>query len=122
MSYQLSVTTSFRAEHALVLKGQSEPVHAHQWQVTAVVSGNDLDDDGLLWDFHDLKSSMRDIVAPLENTNLNQVPPFDTDNPSAELVARHIARCMATRLPPGLALESLSVSEAPGCVATYRPD
>ncbi|MBL1215884.1 MAG: 6-carboxytetrahydropterin synthase [Planctomycetes bacterium] len=121
MSYQLSICASFHAEHALLLKGEREPLHAHTWQVTATVSGPSLDEDGLLCDFHDLETLLQRIVAPFDHGNLNRIPPFDAHNPSAELVARHIAQQMAHQLPQGISLESVSVTEAPGCTATYRP-
>ena len=66
------------------------------------------------------------IIAPFQNANLNHLEPFSTDlNPTAENVARHIARQLALalrgRLPRDAKIAAVAVTEAPGCVATYRP-
>ncbi|HCT44200.1 MAG TPA: 6-carboxytetrahydropterin synthase QueD, partial [Phycisphaerales bacterium] len=57
------------------------------------------------------------------NQNFNDTPPFDTTNPSAELIAKHIADELASRLDDALApnaqVHSVSITEAPGCIATY---
>ncbi|HBS28686.1 MAG TPA: 6-carboxytetrahydropterin synthase QueD, partial [Phycisphaerales bacterium] len=68
-----------------------EPLHGHDWRVTVTVAGETLDDDGLLCDFHTIEEALEDIVRPFHNRNLNEVAPFDRLNPSAELVAKHIA-------------------------------
>jgi 6-pyruvoyl-tetrahydropterin synthase len=47
------------------------------------------------------------------------VAPFDRVNPTAELVAQFIATRLASDLPPGVHVQSVSVGEAPGCTATY---
>jgi hypothetical protein len=47
------------------------------------------------------------------------VPPFDRLNPTAELVARHIADELGGAVPAGVRVHAVSVGEAPGCTATY---
>lgn len=127
--FELSVRGEFCAAHGLVINGQPEPLHGHNWRVTAVVTGRRLDQHGLLCDFHLIERALHAIVAPWNNQNLNELPPFHTrgealHNPSAENVAAHIAdelsRALAGTLPPGVHVASVSVTEAPGCVATYR--
>ena len=121
MPYELRVSTSFFARHALSLKGEQEPLHEHTWEVVTSVRGMTLDQDGLLCDFHVLEEMLTRIVSPFADGNLNCIPPFDARNPSAELVAQYIADRMADGLPAGLTLESVTVTEAPGCAAKYRP-
>jgi 6-pyruvoyl-tetrahydropterin synthase len=64
-----------------------------------------------------------EICEPYTNRNFNEVHPFDATNPSAELIARHIAEELASRLDQALApnarVQSVSITEAPGCVAVY---
>lgn len=124
--YEVSVQTEFAAAHAIVLGGVREPLHGHNWQVTATLSGPRLDAEGLLCDFHLVETSLRELTGRFHNRNLNEHPPFNqTLNPSAENVAFHIAdelsRRLAGRLPPGVVVSSVRVTEAPGCAATYRP-
>ncbi len=85
-----------------------------------------LDPDGLLLDFHKLEANLKKIITPLNNTNLNETPPFDTLNPTAENIAKYLADRLAERLDSSLApharVHSVSITEAPNCLATYtRP-
>ncbi len=120
--YELSIRTQFAAAHSIRIQGEQEPVHGHHWEVTAVISGPDLDDDDLLCDFHMIEARLNDIVRPFHNRHLNEVEPFDALNPTAERVARYIGESLASGLASGLRLDSLTVTEAFGCAATWRPD
>ena len=119
--YELSIERVFNASHALLLLGEREQVHAHAWRVIVTVQGDDLDDDGLLCDFHALEGLLDPIIEPFQNADLHRVRPFDTVNPSAELLAQHVAHELGPALQDGLHLCSVSVTEAPGCTAIYRP-
>lgn len=119
--FEISIERIFCAAHAIVMRGEREPLHGHNWGVRMTVGGHSLDEDGLLIDFHQLERSLDAVIAPLRNANLNELPPFDRVNPTAERVAEHIARAAAAQLPPGVEVIEVSVTEAPGCVARYRP-
>jgi 6-pyruvoyltetrahydropterin/6-carboxytetrahydropterin synthase len=120
--YELVVERDFRATHAVTMAGRPEPPHEHDWQVAVAVAGPRLDDDGLLCDFHLLGGHLQRILTPLEGRDLNRTPPFDAVNPSAEMVARHVADALEPLLPAGVTLARVAVTEAPGCTAVYRPD
>ena len=117
--YELSIECGFDAAHAITIAGQREESHRHRWRVTVVVAGEQLDDDGLLCDFHVLQGALADVVKPFEDGDLNRIAPFDQLNPTAENVAQHITQRMSTRLPGGIVLKRVSVTEAEGCCATY---
>lgn len=121
--FQISVKAEFCAAHALMIGGQRETLHGHNWKVTAVISGETLDTDGLLCDFHTVEDTLGQIIEPFQNANLNETPEFGRLNPSAENVAKHIAERLHDALDDALAphawVERVSVTEAPGCVATY---
>lgn len=123
--YEITVETEFAAAHAIVMAGQREPVHGHNWRVAVSVEGDFLDDDGLLCDFHAIEASLREIVRPFHNRDLNATAPFDRVNPTAELVARHIADALDAAIPArdaarGVRVAWVRVTEAPGCAAVYR--
>lgn len=125
--HEVSVKAVFSAAHAIVIRGVREPVHGHDWHVTATVGGATLDADGLLVDFHALEAAIGRIIAPFRNANLNESVPFDRVNPTAENVAGHIGARLEAALDldaraRGVRVRSVSVTEAPGCVATWRPD
>lgn len=129
--YELTVEAEFCAAHALLIGGQREPVHGHNWHVTLTVAGPELDSDGLLIDFHALERLVQSVIGPFNNRDLNATPPFDRLNPSAENVARYLAgqvqegltalaRAPGSRIPH-IRVISTRVTEAPGCAVTYRP-
>lgn len=122
--FTITVQTEFCAAHTISIAGNPEPVHGHNWHVTAAVEAQTLDNDGFVCDFHTVEDTLHDITAPFVNNNLNTTPPFDTLNPTAELIAKHIADELASRLDEPLAPNArvawVSITEAPGCVATYR--
>ncbi len=123
--FEISVTTEFAAAHAISIAGRPEPLHGHNWRVTAVIAADSLDDDGLVCDFHVVERSLHDIIGRFNNANLNETPPFDRVNPTAERVAEHIGESLITlladALPTGARVQSVEVTEAPGCASVYRP-
>lgn len=126
--YELTVQTEFCAAHAIWIRGERESVHGHNWRVLLIVAGCELDADGLLCDFHEVERALADAIAPWRDRSLNDVAPFAPDgrglNPTAEHVAREIASRVERATRAGLGargrVSAVSVTEAPGCVATYR--
>ena len=119
--YQLTVEREFCAAHAIWINGELEPMHGHNWRVRCIVQGESLDSNGLVVDFHRLERDLDGIIEPFHNHSFNETPPFDELNPTAEHVAQFIGESIAECLPESVSLHSLSVTEAPGCVATYLP-
>jgi len=123
--YEITVEDEFCAAHAIVIRGEREPVHGHNWKVSVTVAGDTLDTDGLLLDFHALEKAVREILNPFRNNDLNATPPFDRTNPTAELVAKHIAdrvdEWIAPHFKGTLRATAVRVTEAPGCSVVYRP-
>ncbi|UCE48564.1 MAG: 6-carboxytetrahydropterin synthase [Phycisphaerales bacterium] len=118
--FTISVETHFRASHQLILPdGSKEPLHDHDWAVTAAVSSDKLDEMGVVMDFHDLKAKLRQITAELDDTVLGEIRCFQRNNPSAENVAKHVYGMLRGQLPHGVKLRSIKVVEEPGCVAEF---
>ena len=88
--FEVSVEQTFAAGHALRnYKGKCENVHGHNFRVLVTIEGERLDDTGLLVDFIDVKNLMRGIIDRLDHVFLNDIPPFDVKNPSAENIAEY---------------------------------
>ena len=123
--YTITVTHEFCAAHTLSIAGAQEPIHGHNFISKATIAGDTLDADGLLCDFHIVHAALVEICNPFTNQNFNEIAPFDSINPSAELIAKHIAdeltNRLADELAPNACLQSVSLTEAPGCVATFLP-
>ena len=118
--FEVSVSTSFPAEHAVMIAGIDETPHSHVWNVVAVVTGEKLDNDALLVDFLQLQSDLNEVVAPLRETNLNTNEVLQHKNPSTEIVAMYIATELKKRVKSPASLASITLTEAPNCIATYR--
>jgi len=119
--FTVSVETYFWASHRLVLPdGSKEPLHNHNWSVTADVSSEKLDSMAVVMDFQKLKEMVDNIVAEFDNTTLNEISYFQQNNPSAENVAKFIYEKLGPKLPKGVKLQSIRVVEEPGCSAKYE--
>ena len=119
---RIAVQRRFRARHAVVIEGVEEELHEHDWHVQVEVSGA-LDEEGLLIDFHLLERVLDDVLRPFADGCFNGTPPFDTLNPSAESIARHIIETIVHEALPAPARRRIewgraTIEEAPGCHAT----
>lgn len=119
MPFEITTTHHFSAAHQLrMYDGSLELLHGHNWRVSVTVSAGRLDAIGVVMDFHELQRRVNDLLAPLHNRHLNDLPMFGQSNPSAENVAVYLSREL--RLPDGVSLVRVDVWETPDCCATYR--
>ncbi len=121
--YAIEVEHEFAAAHAILILGEREKVHGHNWRVAVSVGGDRLDGEELLCDFHLVERCLRTITEPFSNAHLNETPPFDRVNPTAEALARHVAVELAGLLAiacPAVHVEWVRVTEAPRCSAVVR--
>ena len=120
--YDLTIKGHFDAAHALHgYLGECRELHGHTWDVEVVVRGGLLDDVGIVYDFKALKDDLAAVLAPLDHVYLNDVPPFDARNPTAENLARHIFESLETVVGQSVRVREVSVWESPIAKITYRP-
>lgn len=97
--YRISKTVEFSAAHQVrECGGACERLHGHNWKVLAHLAANELDALGMVVDFKALKQALREILDPLEHSLLNEVPPFDRENPTSENLARFVFNGLTERL------------------------
>ena len=121
--YEVSVEARFSAAHRLRLEGGVlEPLHGHDWHVTASFVGPSLDEFGMLVDFVHAERVLGEIAAQLHHSDLNENPAMNGLNPSAEHVALVIFECLESDTVLSPTLQRVRVTEAPGCAATYLRD
>ncbi|MEM9556218.1 MAG: 6-carboxytetrahydropterin synthase [Acidobacteriota bacterium] len=119
-TYTLRVIERFEAAHALrSYKGAPEPVHGHSWRVEAVLETEALDDEGMAYDFVEIKTALRELAGRFHHADINSVPPFDVLSPTTEHLARYFHQELSTRLPDAPVV-AVTVWEGPDCAATYR--
>lgn len=124
--YAIRVETDFSAAHSISVAGVPEPLHGHNWHVTVEIAAETLDDDGLLVDFHTVHDALLASIEPFAGRTLNDVEPFSHLNPTAELIARHIAIQLDGRIGEALRaaqarITTVAITESPGCAAIYHP-
>lgn len=122
--FEVSVEETFSAGHALRgYKGKCENPHGHNYRVRVSLVGEELDKIGLLYDFTALKQAMKQAIEQLDHKFLNDFPPFNTVNPSAENLARWFYERAAERLPAGngIRVDAVTVWETDTTAATFRP-
>jgi 6-pyruvoyltetrahydropterin/6-carboxytetrahydropterin synthase len=123
--FEISVDQTFAAGHALRnYKGKCENVHGHNFRVQVTIEGERLDDTGLLVDFIDVKNLMGGVIGRLDHQFLNEIPPFDVTNPSAENIAEYFHREMTSGLagtPVPVRIREVKVWETEIQSATFKP-
>jgi 6-pyruvoyltetrahydropterin/6-carboxytetrahydropterin synthase len=123
--FEVAVEQGFASAHALRnYKGRCENVHGHNWKVRVVIEGEKLDQTGMLVDFLDIKSLMGEIVDRIDHQFLNEIPPFDVVNPSAENIAEYFYQQVSGRLhatPVPVRIREVKIWETEIQSATYRP-
>jgi 6-pyruvoyltetrahydropterin/6-carboxytetrahydropterin synthase len=93
--YEVTVEDVFSSAHRLRnYKGKCENLHGHNWKVRVTVSGQNLDNIGLLIDFHVVKEKLRDVIDILDHTDLNSISFFKKINPTSENICFYIYRKM----------------------------
>ena len=102
--FEIRVETEFAAAHFLKdYHGKCENLHGHNYTVFAHAKGNKLDEGGMLLDFGELKSALREVCKTLDHTNLNDLQENGvfvfSQNPSAERIAQYIFNKLKEKLP-----------------------
>lgn len=97
--YELRVVTQFAAAHQLRdFGGKCENLHGHNWKVEVYVTGDRLEDNGLLIDFRLIKDATKRVLDELDHKFLNELDPFKTMNPSSENIALYIFGSLSQEL------------------------
>lgn len=124
--WRLTVRSDFAAAHALRnYCGKCENMHGHNFAVEAIVEGDRLTTDTeIVLDFKILKQELNGVLELLDHKMLNDVAPFDVQNPSSENLARFIYQHLADVLhgredTNGVRVHAVTVSEKAAQSATY---
>ncbi len=123
--FEVTVEQTFAAGHALRnYHGKSEDVHGHNYRVRVTVEGEQLDSTGLLVDFLEVNRLISGAVGYLDHRFINDLPPFDEINPSAENIAKYFydqdqRRDCSNEVP--VHISAIQVWETDTSSAVYRP-
>lgn len=119
--YEVTVKTEFSAAHQLRgYDGKFENLHGHNWIAISTVQAKKLDSMGVGVDFVMLKDKMDDILSKLDYKNINDVPPFDKKNPSAENIAKWLYDKLSKAInTAAVRVTRVEVKEFENCGAVY---
>ncbi len=123
--YTISARAHYDAAHFLEnYDGKCSRVHGHRYVAEAAIQSPELDENGLAFDFADLKRELRALADRLDHELLNDLPEFDGVPTSAENQARWFYESLQGRLPDALAggLIYARVWESPTQWAQYGPE
>jgi 6-pyruvoyltetrahydropterin/6-carboxytetrahydropterin synthase len=121
--FEVTIEETFAAGHALRnYHGKCENVHGHNYRCQVTIEGDQLDSIGLLVDFVELKRVVHSVLDRMDHQWLNEFPPFDAINPSAENMARYIHDEVHAGLKASerVRIASVKLWETDTCSATYR--
>lgn len=119
--YELTVISTFSSAHNLRgYEGACENLHGHNWKVETVIASPCIDRLGMVTDFRKLRESVNKVIDSLDHKYLNDVPPFDRENATAENLARFIYLELSKRFGAGdIRVSRVMVWESDNCAAAY---
>jgi 6-pyruvoyltetrahydropterin/6-carboxytetrahydropterin synthase len=122
--FEVTIEETFAAGHALRnYRGKCENVHGHNYRAEVTLEGAELDAIGLLVDFVELKRVVHAVLDRMDHQWLNDFPPFDALNPSAENMAKYIYDEVSAGLKTkeGVRVASVRLWETDTASAAYFP-
>ena len=119
--YELKIVTHFAAAHQLTMVGEKcENLHGHNWKIEVYVTGEKLDEAGVLIDFGIIKKHVAQIMSLLDHKFLNDLDFFRNDQPSSENIAGVIARELQKRIDnPAVRVSRVAAWESENACATF---
>jgi 6-pyruvoyltetrahydropterin/6-carboxytetrahydropterin synthase len=117
--YELSIAGHFSSAHFLRgYQGLCQNLHGHTWRVEVTISSAKLNELGLVFDFREIKKTLREFLAAMDHTCLNELPAFAKDNPTTENLAKYIYAEFGKRCQP-FTVKKVQVWESENASITY---
>jgi 6-pyruvoyltetrahydropterin/6-carboxytetrahydropterin synthase len=125
--FEISKDFVFSAAHQIRFHGgKCERLHGHNWRVRVHVRSSELNKIGMVIDFADLQKLVGEIGSRFDHQNVNEIPPFDQENTTAELLARFFYReadrALEGREGGRVRVARVEVWENEGSLAVYREE
>ncbi len=123
--FTVRVSARFEAAHFLrEYRGISEPLLGHSYKVEADLAARagGIDSDAIAVDFVSARHKLEALAKKLDYGCINDVPPFDQINPSAENIAQWFARELGEAVAgEDAVVRAVTIWEGPVNSVTFRP-
>ncbi|MDH5394905.1 MAG: 6-carboxytetrahydropterin synthase QueD [Gammaproteobacteria bacterium] len=122
--YTMKILLDFAAAHYLrEYEGVCNRLHGHNWKVEVQVTATKLDDVGMGMDFKVIKDATRELIGKLDHRNLNDIPPFDKVNPTAENISAYLYKELSSELnADGIKVSNVTLWETDRACVIYSED
>lgn len=122
--YTMKILLDFAAAHYLrEYEGVCNRLHGHNWKVEVQVVATELDNVGMGMDFKVIKDATRELIGKLDHYNLNDIPPFDEINPTAENISEYLYSELSKMLNAGnVKVSAVTLWETDRASVTYTED
>lgn len=123
-TYTLKILADFASAHTLRdYPGDCSRMHGHNWKLEVEVTATALNDHGMGMDFKTIKTATRELAKTLDHRYLNDIPPFDTVNPTAENIAQYFYQNLSKTLNIDTAkISSVTLWETDRACVRYSED
>ncbi|HAD30051.1 MULTISPECIES: 6-carboxytetrahydropterin synthase QueD [unclassified Methylophaga] len=123
-TYTLKILADFASAHTLRdYPGDCRRMHGHNWKLEVEVTANALNQHGMGMDFKTIKTATRELAKTLDHRYLNDIPPFDEINPTAENIAQFFYQRLSDTLNTDTArVSGVTVWETDRACVKYSED
>jgi 6-pyruvoyltetrahydropterin/6-carboxytetrahydropterin synthase len=122
--YTMKIVTDFAAAHLLRgYPGECSRLHGHNWKVEVEITARALDSVGMGVDFKVIKKVTKDYLDQWDHRHLNEIPPFDEINPTAENISANIYQGLGKKLnSDNVKVSAVTLWETERACVTYCED
>ncbi len=117
--FELIIKNEIAASHYVRdYPGKCRKLHGHTWKIEAHIISSKVNKMGMVVDFKMIKKKFEVFLDQLDHICLNDLPYFQENNPTAEMIAQFIYREFGKQCRP-FRLKSVTVWESERSGVTY---
>jgi 6-pyruvoyltetrahydropterin/6-carboxytetrahydropterin synthase len=123
-TYTLKILADFASAHTLRdYPGDCSRMHGHNWKLEVEVTATALNEYGMGMDFKTIKTATRELAKTLDHRYLNDIPPFDEINPTAENISQFFYKNLSATLNNDIAkISGVTLWETERACVRYSED
>lgn len=121
--YKISAQKRFSASHIIKdYPGECGRLHGHNWNVKVTVKAKELNNFGMAIDFKELSKILNEVIEKLDHYHLNDIPPFNEIQPTAENLAKFFYGELKSKLAQykNVEIDSVEIWETEKYSAIYQ--